>query len=204
MPPRLGKTVDHAPPRDDGALFQQDQWPIARSNFAKGGLGMFFYPIDITSRLCGRLCPITVATAFPVAQGANHRPLAGIHTYLQHSRPKAQRHDYNASLRFAATFSLWGSFFLGTDGTKVHLACVYASVASLCSFPLLPPNIHSKETDDYVHSFAPPTSLLSGGPPFSKSGYDLDPLTPEEVESRVDKLTELQKVVLTQVRACLC
>lgn len=37
-----------------------------------------------------------------------------------------------------------------------------------------------------------------GGPPFSKSGYDLTPLTPEEVDSMVDKLTELQKVVLTQ------
>eukprot|EP00752_Nemacystus_decipiens_P004990 g4538.t1 len=38
----------------------------------------------------------------------------------------------------------------------------------------------------------------SGGPPFSKSGYDLTPLTPGEVDSMVDKLTELQKVVLTQ------
>ncbi|CAM9118855.1 unnamed protein product [Ectocarpus sp. 4 AP-2014] len=46
-------------------------------------------------------------------------------------------------------------------------------------------------------AFAAPR-VGSGGPPFSKSGYDLDPLTPEEVESRVDKLTELQKVVLTQ------
>lgn len=52
--------------------------------------------------------------------------------------------------------------------------------------------------------FALPVSLLSGGPPFSKSGYDLDPLTPEEVDSRVDKLTELQKVVLTQVSEFLC
>lgn len=42
--------------------------------------------------------------------------------------------------------------------------------------------------------FKPPT----GGPPFSKSGYDLTPLTSDEVGSMVDKLTELQKVVLTQ------
>lgn len=39
-----------------------------------------------------------------------------------------------------------------------------------------------------------------GGPPFSKSGYDLTPLTSEEVGSMVDKLTELQKTVLVQVR----
>ncbi|CAM9491413.1 unnamed protein product [Scytosiphon promiscuus] len=38
----------------------------------------------------------------------------------------------------------------------------------------------------------------SGGPPFSKSGYDLSPLSSGEVSSMVDKLTELQKVVLTQ------
>ena len=31
------------------------------------------------------------------------------------------------------------------------------------------------------------------------SGYDLSPLTPEEVETRVDTLTELQKIVLTKV-----
>eukprot|EP00903_Cladosiphon_okamuranus_P012509 g11713.t1 len=45
--------------------------------------------------------------------------------------------------------------------------------------------------------FAAPR-IGSGGPPFSKSGYDLTPLTSDEVESMVDKLTELQKVVLTQ------
>ena len=33
----------------------------------------------------------------------------------------------------------------------------------------------------------------------SSSGYDLSPLTPEEVETRVDTLTELQKIVLTKV-----
>lgn len=31
----------------------------------------------------------------------------------------------------------------------------------------------------------------------------MSPLTPEEVETRVDKLTELQKVVLTKVQASL-
>lgn len=41
-------------------------------------------------------------------------------------------------------------------------------------------------------------AFFTGGPPFSKSGYDLTPLTPDEVGSMVDKLTELQKVVLTQ------
>lgn len=40
----------------------------------------------------------------------------------------------------------------------------------------------------------------TGGPPFSKSGYDLSPLSPEEVENSVNKLTELQKRVLVQVR----
>ncbi|CAM9781759.1 unnamed protein product [Ascophyllum nodosum] len=38
----------------------------------------------------------------------------------------------------------------------------------------------------------------SGGPTVSSSGYDLSPLTPEEVETRVDTLTELQKIVLTK------
>lgn len=39
---------------------------------------------------------------------------------------------------------------------------------------------------------------VAGGPPFSRSGYDLTPLTDAEVGSMVDKLTELQKTVLVQ------
>ena len=40
--------------------------------------------------------------------------------------------------------------------------------------------------------------VVAEGPPISRSGYDLTPLTPEEVGSMVDKLTELQKTVLVQ------
>ena len=40
--------------------------------------------------------------------------------------------------------------------------------------------------------------VFAGGPPFSSSGYDLTPLTDDEVASMVDKLTELQKTVLVQ------